>query len=158
MKYVIFSLAEASKLEFAGIEKLGKNDHVVCVHVKGKKTISAALKETLDTVKATIDYVDVESASDVWMNIAYLIGFHTGAKHDTILVTKDKSKLPAKVLKGAKCYVSFKSCATSTSTSSAAKPGSGKKKDKDELSQALNAFTSGNATEGLAHLAQSFLK
>lgn len=154
MKYVIFSLAEAGKLEFAGIEKLGKNDHVVCIHVKGKKTISAALKKTFETVKATIDYVEIGATSELWIQTAYLMGYHVGAKHDVILVTKDKSKLPSKVTKDAKVYTSFKSVGNAASSSTSNK----KDKDKDDVTGILNSFTSGNAADGLMQLAQQFLK
>lgn len=130
MKYVLISLSEAGKLDFAGAEKLSKTDHLVCVHAKGKKTLSAKLKETFSEIKATIDYFEAGDASDVWYAIAYLIGVHTTSKHDVYVLTEDKAKLSSKITKDIKVYSAMKSitgASSSTSTKSTAKKSTTKK-------------------------------
>ncbi|MCQ2529345.1 MAG: hypothetical protein MJ108_09565 [Saccharofermentans sp.] len=121
MKYVIVLLSELSKLELGGIEKLTKSDHLALVYVKGKKTIPAACKETMDEVKAVIDYVEVASASDSMMQVAYLMGYHAAAKHDVFVVLKDKTKVPTKLVGDAHVYTSFKSIAGASATKTTAK-------------------------------------
>lgn len=121
MKYVIVLLSELSKLELGGIEKLTKSDHLALVYVKGKKTIPAACKETMDEVKAVIDYVEVASASDSMMQVAYLMGYHAAAKHDVFVILKDKSKVPTKLVGDAHVYTSFKSIAGATTKTAATK-------------------------------------
>lgn len=171
MKYVLVSLSEASKLDFAGADKLAKSDHIVFLHVKGKKTVSAKLQATMDEWKAEVDYYEIASASELWLYVSYLIGYHAGAKHDVFVVTADKSKLPSKIAKDAKIYTSFKSISTSsgtgkTGTSSNAATGkkktsSKKKSEEDALEDVIGAFTSGDkdkAKKELVNLAAQFLK
>ncbi len=128
MKYVIFALSDASKLDFSGADKLTKTDHLICVYAKGKKTISDDLKETFDSLKPEIEFWEAAETADIWMNIAYLIGYYVGAGKDTYAVLKDKSKLPSKVTKEASVYTSFKSVGGSSSSSSSSKKSSSTKK------------------------------
>ncbi|MBO4926635.1 MAG: hypothetical protein J5379_00060 [Clostridiales bacterium] len=118
MKYVLFSLSEASKLDFTGAAGLSGSDHLVCVYVKGKKTLSASLKETLDEVKASVDYVEIGAASELWLMVSYLIGFHAASKHEVIVVTADKSKIPSRIAKDAKILSSFKTLGSGTAKAS----------------------------------------
>lgn len=167
MKYVLVSLAEASKIDFAGAEKLSKTDHIVFLHVKGKKTVSAKLKETMEEWKATVDYYEIASTSELWLYVSYMIGYHAGSKHDVFVITGDKTKLPSKIAKDAKVYTSFKSVATNsgtgkTGTSSNASTSKKKKKtSEDQMEDVLTAFAKGDkekAKEQLVNLAASFLK
>lgn len=167
MKYVLVSLAESSKIDFTGAEKLGKTDHIVFLHVKDKKTVSAALKTKLEDLKCVIDYFEIASASELTSYIAYLIGFHTGAKHDVVVVTQDKSKIPAKIAKDAKIYVSFKSVAAAssskTSSGSSASTSSGKKKkstetDVESLMDSLAKGDTEKAKKQMMGLAEQYFK
>lgn len=170
MKYVIVSLSEASKIDFAGAEKLAKTDHIVFLHVKGKKTISAGLKQQLEEVKAQTDFYEIAATGELWMYVSYLIGYHAGAKHDVFVVTADKSKIPSKIARDAKIYTSFKPVAGSTGTgktgtsSNAAtgkKKTSAKKKQEDVMEDVIGAFASGDkekAKKELVNLAAQFLK
>lgn len=124
MKYVLISLAEAGKLDFTGAERLGKADHLVCVHAKGKKTLSAKLKETFSEISAVIDYFEVGAATEIWMGIAYLIGQHTATTHDVYVLTEDKDKLPSKITKDIKVYSAMKSITGGSATKSTAKKSS----------------------------------
>jgi len=125
MKYILVSLSECSKLDFSGADKLSKTDHLILLHAKGKKTISAKLKETLSEVPAQIDYYEIGAASELWLYVSYLIGVHTGAKHDVYVITEDKEKIPAKIAKEAKVYSAFRS--VSGASGSAGKTSSTKK-------------------------------
>ena len=127
MKYVIFLLSEASKLDFGGSEKLSKTDHVVIVNVKGKKTISASLQEVLDNMKAEVEFFEVAETADTWMSVTYLMGYHAGCKHDVYVITKDKTKIPNKLVGDAHVYTSFKSFGGTTTTSTAKKTSATKK-------------------------------
>ena len=166
MKYVLVSLAEASKLDFAGAEKLSKTDHIVFLHVKGKKTVSAKLQAIMEEWKATVDYYEIASTSELWLYVSYMIGFHAGAKHDVFVVTSDKSKLPSKIAKDAKVYTSFKTVATNSGTgktgnASNASTSKKKKTSETQMEDVLTAFAKGDkdkAKEQLVNLAASFLK
>ncbi|MCQ2483230.1 MAG: hypothetical protein MJ153_07085, partial [Clostridia bacterium] len=117
MKYVIIALSEASKLDFSGADKLAKTDHIICLYVKGKKNITAAVQEEFDALKAEIEFDDVADTQDLWMYAAYLMGYHVAAKHSVFVVTKDKDKLPSKITSEAKVYTSFKSVTSDTGSS-----------------------------------------
>lgn len=117
MKYVIIALSEASKLDFSGADKLAKTDHIICLYVKGKKNITAAVQEEFDALKAEIEFDDVVDTQDLWMYAAYLMGYHVAAKHSVFVVTKDKDKLPSKITSEAKVYTSFKSVTSDTGSS-----------------------------------------
>lgn len=166
MKYVLVSLAEASKLDFAGAEKLSKTDHIVFLHVKGKKTVSAKLQAIMEEWKATVDYYEIATTSELWLYVSYMIGFHAGAKHDVFVVTSDKSKLPSKIAKDAKVYTSFKTVATNSGTgktgnASNASTSKKKKTSETQMEDVLTAFAKGDkdkAKEQLVNLAASFLK
>lgn len=116
MKYILISLSEAGKLDFLGAEKLGKTDHLICVHAKGKKTLSAKLKETFSEIPATIEYFEAGEVSDIWLGIAYLIGTYTAGKKDVYVLTEDKDKLPSKITKDVKVYTTMKSITGATTT------------------------------------------
>lgn len=166
MKYVLVSLAEASKLDFAGAEKLTKTDHIVFLHVKGKKTVSAKLQAIMEEWKVTVDYYEIATTSELWLYVSYMIGFHAGAKHDVFVVTSDKSKLPSKIAKDAKVYTSFKTVATNSGTgktgnASNASTSKKKKTSETQMEDVLTAFAKGDkdkAKEQLVNLAASFLK
>ena len=117
MKYVLISLSESSKIDFSGAEKLSKTDHIVFLYVKGKKTLPASVKSALEDVVAEIEYFEMASASELIPCASYLIGYHEASKHDVIVITEDKSKLPSKVTKDIKVYSAFKSIAGTSSTS-----------------------------------------
>ena len=121
MKYVLISLSESSKIDFSGSEKLLKTDHLVFLFVKGKKTLPASVKKALEDVKAEIEYFEIGSASELSASMSYLIGYHTASKHETIVITSDKSKLPSKVIKDIKVYGAFKSIAGTSSSTTASK-------------------------------------
>lgn len=185
MKYVIMLLSEASKMDFGGSDKLTKSDVLEIIYVKGKKTISASVQEQLDAIKASITFTEVASTGDVWLYIAYLLGKESATKHDVYLISKDKSKIPSKILGDAHAYVSFKSIATTSSTStkktttskkSTAKKttttkkstttkkntssGSTSKKKETTVVDVVTSYMSGDskkATEGLVDLAGQFL-
>ena len=127
MKYVLISLAESSKIDFSGAEKLSKTDHIIFVYVKGKKTLSASVKEALEEVKAEVEYFEIAAASELSCAISYLIGYHTASKHDVIVITGDKSKYPSKVIKEIKVYSAFRAATGGTSSSSSAKKTTAKK-------------------------------
>lgn len=166
MKYVLVSLAEATKLDFAGAEKLSKTDHIVFLHVKGKKTVSAKLQAIMEEWKATVDYYEIATTSELWLYVSYMIGFHAGAKHDVFVVTSDKSKLPSKIARDAKVYTSFKTVATNSGTgktgnASNASTSKKKKTSETQMEDVLTAFAKGDkdkAKEQLVNLAASFLK
>jgi hypothetical protein len=127
MKYVLVSLTESSKIDFSGVEKLSKTDHLVFLYVKGKKTLPASVKKALEDVKAEIEYVEVASSSELVPVMSYLIGFHTGAKHEVIVVTEDKSKFPSKVIKDAKVLSAFRAVSGGSAGTTAAKKTTTKK-------------------------------
>ena len=126
MKYVFISLSESSRIDFSGAEKLAKTDHLVFLYIKGKKTVPASVKEALTDVKAEIEYVEIGSTSELIPVLSYLIGFHEASKHDVIVITEDKGKLPSKVTKGAKVYSAFRAV-TGTAASASKKTSSTKK-------------------------------
>lgn len=130
MKYVIMLLSEASKIDFAGADKLTKSDHLVILYAKGKKTITAAVQEQLDALKATVDFTEIAQTADAWLHVAYLLGYHVASKHDTYVVTKDKTKVPTKLTADAHIYTGFKTItgATSSSSSSSKKTTTSTKK------------------------------
>ena len=127
MKYVLVSLTESSKIDFSGAEKLLKTDHLVFLYVKGKKTLSASVKEALEDVKAEIEYVEIASSSELIPMMAFLIGYHAGLKHEVIVITEDKSKFPSKVAKEAKVLGSFRTASGSSASASTAKKTTAKK-------------------------------
>ena len=120
MKYVLISLSESSKLDLSGAEKLGKTDHLVFVHAKGKKTVSAKLKEILSDCTAEVEYFEAGEASDVIPAISYLIGYYTAGKKDVFVLTADKDKLPGKICKDIKVYSAMKSITGGTGKTAAA--------------------------------------
>ncbi len=126
MKYVLISLAECSKLDLSGAEKLSKSDRLLCLYVKGKKTLSAKVKEAFDLIPAEIEYFEIGNTSELWLYMAYLIGVHSQAKHDVYVITEDKSKIPGKIAKEAKVLSSFKTVGGAASSSSAKKTTSKK--------------------------------
>lgn len=130
MKYVIMLLSEASKIDFAGADKLTKSDHLVILYAKGKKTITVAVQEQLDALKATVDFTEIAQTADAWLHVAYLLGYHVASKHDTYVVTKDKTKVPTKLTADAHIYTGFKTItgATSSSSSSSKKTTTSTKK------------------------------
>lgn len=187
MKYVIMLLSEASKMDFGGSDKLTKSDALEIIYVKGKKTISAQVQEQLDSIKASITFTEVASAGDVWLYVAYQLGKESATKHDVYLISKDKSKIPSKILGDAHAYVSFKSIATSSASTSTKKTttakkttakktttdkkatttkkstsggSTGKKKKETTVVDVVTSYMSGDskkATEGLVDLAGQFL-
>jgi len=166
MKYVLVSLSEASKIDFTGAEKLGKTDHIVFLHVKDKKTVSAALKAKLEEVKCVVDFFEIGSSPELVSYISYFIGYHSGAKHDIVVITQDKSKIPSKIAKDAKIYVSFKSVATASSsgktgTSAAATSNKKKKSDEAKVDNLMDSLAKGDkekAKKQLIGLAEQFIK
>lgn len=166
MKYVLVSLAESSKIDFTGAEKLAKTDHIVFLHVKDKKNVSAALQSKLDELKCAVDFFEIAAASELVNYISYLIGYHAGAKHDVVLVTQDKSKLPAKIAKDAKIYVSFKSVATASSTgksgtSAATSSAKKKKSGEKQMESLMDSLAKGDtekAKKQMMGLAEQYFK
>ena len=134
MKYVFISLSESSKIDFSGAEKFAKTDHLVFLYVKGKKTIPSSVKEALTDVKAEIEYVEISGSSELIPVLSYLIGFHEASKHDVIVITEDKGKLPSRVTKGAKVYSAFRSVTGAASSSTAKKTTSAKKSTSSKTS------------------------
>ena len=126
MKYVLISLAESSKLDFSGADKLAKSDRLIVLYVKGKKTLPAKAKESFAEIVADIEYYEVGAASELWLNMAFLIGFHSASKHDVYVVTEDKDKIPSKIAKEAKIYASFRSIAGASASTSTSKSSSKK--------------------------------
>ncbi len=145
MKYVLISLAESSKLDFSGADKLAKSDHLIVLYVKGKKTVPAKVKEQFNEISADIEYYEVGTASELWLNMTYLIGVHTASKHDVYVVTEDKDKLPSKIAKEVKVYASFRSivgASASTSKSSSKKTTTSAKKTSSSKSSTAKKSTS----------------
>lgn len=143
MKYVLISLAESTKLDFSGSEKLGKTDHLILLYVKGKKTLSAKIKEQLEEIPAVIEYYEIGAASELWLNMAYLIGVHTASKHDVYVITEDKDKFPSKIAKEVKVYSAFRSIAGSAASSkSTAKSTASSKKTSTSKSSASKSSSS----------------
>lgn len=166
MKYVLVSLAEAAKLDWSGAEKLSKTDHIVFLHVKDKKTVSAGLKAKLEEVKCVVDYFEIASTSELVSYISYFIGYHSGAKHDVVVVTQDKSRIPSKVARDAKIYVSFKSVAAASSsgkTGTSAAATSNKKKNSSDVKveNLMDSLAKGDkekAKKQIMGLAEQFIK
>lgn len=129
MKTVLMTLDAANKQGIAGSEKLTKSDLLILVYVKGKKNISDDLSEAMDSLKAEVEYAQIESNSELNIMFAYLAGFHAAKNHDVFVVTPDKDKISTIVSKNAKVYTSFKSIAGagSSSSSSGKSTSSGKK-------------------------------
>ena len=127
MKYVLVSLTESSKIDFSGVEKLSKTDHLVFIYVKGKKTLPASVKEALEDAKAEVEYFEIAASSELIPAMSYLIGYHTGAKHEVIVVTEDKSKFPSKVIKDAKVLSAFRAVSGGSAGTTAAKKTTAKK-------------------------------
>ena len=145
MKYVLISLSESSKLDLSGAEKLGKNDHLVFVHAKGKKTVSAKLKEILSDCAAEVEYFEAGDASDVIPAISYLIGYYTAGKKDVFVLTADKDKLPGKICKDIKVYSAMKSITGGTGKA-AAKTSSTKSSTAAKKASASKSGTAKKAT------------
>ena len=166
MKYVLVSLAEAPKLDFSGVEKLTKTDHLVLIHVKDKKTVSTALKAKLDDAKCVIDYFEIGAATELTTYLAYFIGYHSGAKHDVVVVTQNKDKIPSKIARDAKIYTSFKSVGTASSsgktgTSAAATSNKKKKSEEPSMENLMDSLAKGNkdkAKKQLMGMAEQFIK
>ena len=142
MKYVLISLAESTKLDFSGSEKLGKTDHLILLYVKGKKTLSAKIKEQLEDIPAVIEYYEIGATSELWLNMAYLIGVHTASKHDVYVVTEDKDKLPSRIAKEAKIYSAFRSISGTSAKSTAKSTASSKKTSASKSSSSKSAASS----------------
>lgn len=166
MKYVLVSLSEASKLDFSGAEKLTKTDHIVFLYVSGKKNVSTALKAKLEDVKCVVDYFEIAATSEMVSYISYFIGYHSGAKHDVVVVTQDKSKIPSKIAKDAKIYTSFKSVSNASSsgktgTSAAATSNKKKKSDEVKVENLMDSLAKGDkdkAKKQIMGLAEQFIK
>lgn len=118
MKYVILSHTESSKIDFSGCDGLSKADHIVFVYVKGKKALPAKVSSSLEDAKTTVDYVEIGAATELWATVSYLIGFHAASKHEVIVVTSEKGKIPSRVAKDAKILTSFNSFGGTSSASS----------------------------------------
>lgn len=147
MKYVLISLSESSKLDLSGAEKLGKTDHLVFVHAKGKKTVSAKLKEILSDCTAEVEYFEAGEASDVIPAISYLIGYYTAGKKDVFVLTADKDKLPVKICKDIKVYSAMKSITGGTGkAASAAKSAKSSKSSKTTKASSSEASASKKTT------------
>lgn len=156
MKVAITTLDEAkkSKLEYA--DALLKSDLLVIISTKAKTEIPSDLKEAMDEIKAEIEFVKVESASEVLNTYSYYIGFHAGKGHQVFTVSAEKPKLPSMVLKQAKAYTSFKnvvgaenakkSTTSKTSTSTVAKKTSSSKTSSSKTSTAKKASTAKKTT------------
>ena len=127
MKYLLIFLSESSKIDFSGVEKLSKADHIIFLYVKGKKTLPASVKEALSDAKAEIEYFEVGASSEQWLAMAYLVGYHAASKHEVIVITEDKGKLPSKVTKDVKVYSALRSVTGSSSSSSSKKTTTAKK-------------------------------
>ncbi len=150
MKVVIMSLAEASKIDFAGAESLNKTDQLIFLYVKGKKTVPASVSEALEEVKAEVSYMEMAATSEYAAYCSYLIGFHTGAKHDVFVVTQDKEKIPKTPAKDAKIYTSFKSIAKSDGTSSSTGKKTSSAAKKKTSSTGKKTSSSGKKTSSTA--------
>lgn len=146
MKYVILLLSEATKLDFAGADKLTKSDHIVLVHVKGNKAIPASLTETFEGIKATVDYFEIAKTADNWLTVSYLIGYHVASKHDVYVVTKDKTKIPTKLASDIHVYTGFKSITASTSSKSSTTKKSSTKSTAKKTSTTSSKKTTSKST------------
>ncbi|MBR5975291.1 MAG: hypothetical protein IK020_08920 [Clostridiales bacterium] len=152
MKYVLISLSESSKIDFSGVEKLAKTDHLVFVYVKGKKTLPVGVKAALEDLKAEIEYFEIGASAELWLAMSYLIGYHTASKHDTIVITGDKSKLPSKITKDAKVYSAFRAAVggsasgTASSSKTSAKKTTAKKSTTAKSSTAKKTSTAKKST------------
>ena len=146
MKYVLISLAESTKIDFSGSEKLGKTDHLILLYVKGKKTLSAKLKEQLEEIPAVIEYYEIGAASELWLNMAYLIGVHTASKHDVYVITEDKDMLPGKIAKEVKVYSAFRSIAGTSAKTTAKSTASSKKTTTSKSSASKSSSSSKKAS------------
>ena len=152
MKYVLISLSESSKIDFSGVEKLAKTDHLVFVYVKGKKTLPTGVKAALEDLKAEIEYFEIGASAELWLAMSYLIGYHTASKHDTIVITGDKSKLPSKITKDAKVYSAFRAAVggsasgTASSSKTSAKKTTAKKTTTAKSSTAKKTSTAKKST------------
>ena len=116
MKVVIETLANANKAGIDGAEKLTKTDSLILLYVNGKKTVSDELKESLENVKAEVEYVPMASSSDLNVMIAYYAGLHNAKNHEVYVVTLEKDKINAFVSKNVKVYTGFKSIVSSSSS------------------------------------------
>ena len=144
MKVAITTLDEAKKNKLEYADALLKSDLLVIISTKAKTEIPSDLKEAMDEIKAEIEFVKVESASEVLNTYSYYIGFHAGKGHQVFTVSAEKPKLPSMVLKQAKAYTSFKnvvgaenakkSTTSKTSTSTAAKKTSSSKTSSSKTS------------------------
>ena len=146
MKYVLISLSESSKIDFSGVEKLGKTDHLIFVYVKGKKTLPSGVKASLEDAKAEIEYFEIGAASELWLAMSYLVGFHTASKHETIVITADKSKLPGRITKDAKVYSALRSVAGGSAGSSATKSSAKKTSTAKKSTTAKKTSTTKSTT------------
>lgn len=156
MKVAITTLDEAKKNKLEYADALLKSDLLVIISTKAKTEIPSDLKEAMDEIKAEIEFVKVESASEVLNTYSYYIGFHAGKGHQVFTVSAEKPKLPSMVLKQAKAYTSFKNVVgaenakkpttSKTSTSTAAKKTSSSKTSSSKTSTAKKASTAKKTT------------
>ena len=156
MKVAITTLDEAKKNKLEYADALLKSDLLVIISTKAKTEIPSDLKEAMDEIKAEIEFVKVESASEVLNTYSYYIGFHAGKGHQVFTVSAEKPKLPSMVLKQAKAYTSFKnvvgaenakkSTTSKTSTSTTAKKTSSSKTSSSKTSTAKKASTAKKTT------------
>lgn len=172
MKVVILTVEEAKKNKLAGAEKLAKNDLLILMSAKAKSEMPATLKEALDEVVCTTDYIKLDSAADATDYMAYLAGFHEAKGHPVFVVSENKPKIAAGVMKSFKCYTSFASVVkadgtkkTSSSSSSSSKKTtskkktSSKKKEEEGLAGILSSITEdGLDTNKLVKEAEKALK
>lgn len=143
MKAVIMTLDNANKIGIAGAEKLTKTDSLIFLYVNGKKNVSDELEESLENVKAEVEYVSMASNSDMNVIIAYYAGLHNAKNHDVFVVTPDKDKINAFVSKNIKVYTGFKSIISSSGSS---KSSSSSKKTSSSSSKKTTSSSSKKTT------------
>lgn len=141
MKVVLMTVDAANKQGIEGSEKLTKSDLLILLYVKGKKNISAELKEALSELKAEVEYAQMETNADLNVICAYYAGFHSAKNHDVFVVTPDKDKINAIVSKNAKVYTGFKSIVGGTDSGSTSKKSSSGKSSSTKKSTTKKSTT-----------------
>ena len=125
MKVVITTVDEAKKNELKNADGLAKSDLIVLISTKAKTEIPTVVETALEEVKAEVEFVKAESSAEVLNLYAYYAGLHVGKNHATFIVSAEKPKLPASILKQVKAYTNFKSVVAADGTTTAS---SGSKK------------------------------
>ena len=146
MKVVIITADDAKKTELKGAEKLAKNDILIMLSTKNKTELPTVVKEALEELKAELEYVKLESSSDVTATYAYYAGYHNGKGHQTFIVAPDKTKLPSNVTKEIKVYTSFASVVKAESSSSSSSKSSSTKKSSSSKSSSSKSSSSSSTT------------